>query len=232
MAIVALIPARGGSKSIKGKNVVLCAGRPLISYTCEAALESQYIDRVIVSTDSDEIANVAIQNNVEVPFKRPSNLAADDTPMIDVIQHAINYLQTSEQEIEALVLLQPTSPLRNSRHIDQALKMYFEYLPETVVSVMEVPHQYIPTSLFQMNTSNKIIYGEKSSRKVITRRQDKPKFYARNGPAIIIVNTDIMKRDEIYGNNTIGYVMDKEFSIDVDTKYDLVLAEFILTSKQ
>jgi CMP-N-acetylneuraminic acid synthetase len=122
VAVVGVVPARGGSKGIVKKNIRACAGRPLLAYTCDAALGSQVLDRVLLSTDDAEIAAVGRDCGLEVPFLRPASLATDTTPMVEVLTHVLDWLN-SDQEIDAIVLLQPTSPLREAHHIDEAVEL-------------------------------------------------------------------------------------------------------------
>ena len=146
--VLGLIPARGGSKSIPGKSIALLAGRPLLAYTCEAALGSRCLTRVLLSTNDEKIAQVGRACGVEVPFLRPLELARDDTPSLPVAQHAVRWLIEHEGwEPDVLVLLQPTSPLRQTHHIDAALEHMAQVNADTVVSVVEVPHRFSPYSV-------------------------------------------------------------------------------------
>lgn len=225
MAIVGVIPARGGSKSIPKKSIANCAGQPLLSYTCQAALASR-LDRVILSTDDPEIAAVGKQYGVEVPFLRPPELARDETPMLPVLQHLLQWLTQTGESITAIVLLQPTSPLRRSVHIDEALELFFQSQAETVVSVVSVPHQFHPVSVLKMQDQQLSPYL--ADQPLILRRQDKPPVYARNGPAVLIMKPQVIQRRELYGKPTVGYIMDTQSSIDIDTPEDLYLAELYL----
>src|SRR5688572_26839924 len=170
MGLFGLIPARGGSKGIPGKNIATCGGRPLIGWTCEAATHSTRLETTILSTDSDEIARVAREWGIEAPFMRPSELAQDDTPSIDVMQHALGWLDESGADVTGLVLLQPTSPLRTSAHIDAAVKVFTESGADSVVSVVKVPHNFHPSSVMLDDGGwLKPLEGE---RHAIKRRQD------------------------------------------------------------
>lgn len=229
MAVIGLIPARSGSKSISKKSIALCAGRPLMAYTCEAALATRLLDRVILSTDDAEIQDVGRQYGIDVPFTRPAELATDETPMIAVVRHALGWLRAEGSSVEAVVLLQPTSPLRSSRHIDESLELFRDSGADTVVSVVEVPHQFNPVSLL------KIVEGRLSAylpdQPQILRRQDKPKVYARNGPAVLVMRPRIIESGQFYSGDTRGYVMDRMDSLDVDDFRDLKLAELLLIDR-
>lgn len=227
--IIGLIPARGGSKAIPYKSIVDCAGKPLLAYTAEAAFGSQLLDDVIVSTDDERIANVARQLKLHVPFLRPVRIANDATPMIDVIQHAYNFLIQEYAEIDALVLLQPTSPLRISSDIDSAVKIYLNNKDCTIVSVIEVPHQFNPDSLMKSVEDHLEPYNR--DKVDLLRRQDKPKLYARNGPAILILPREKILAGELYSGLVKSYVMPISRSLDIDTPEDLVFAELLLKGK-
>lgn len=228
MKILGIIPARGGSKGIPNKNIVPLGGRPLLAYTCEAALLSKSLTRVILSTDDETIAAAGRACGVEVPFLRPSDLAQDGTTSLPVIQHALHWLATHDDyEADVAVLLQPTSPLRRTEHIDAAIELLLESGADVVVSVVEVPHQYHPASLMRMDEAGHLTPFMPGS--VITRRQDKPRVYARNGPAIYAARTTtLLKADSLYAGECRPLVMGLEESLDVDTWEDLRSAEFFI----
>ncbi|MGH8704618.1 MAG: cytidylyltransferase domain-containing protein [Burkholderiales bacterium] len=229
MRCIGLIPARGGSKGIPGKNIAPCAGKPLLAWTCEAALASRKLGRTILSTDSEEIAAVGRRCGVEVPFKRPAHLAADDTPALEVMRHALDWLEGSGDKPDALVLLQPTSPLRTARHIDEAVQRFVRENASTVVSVMEVPHRFHPLSVMREDEGSLMAY---QGGRTVTRRQDLPKAWARNGPAVLVVAAAALRRGELYGAHTCGYPMAAEDSLDVDTPFDLELAALLLERRK
>ena len=230
MSVVAIIPARGGSKGIPRKNLAQLAGRPLIGYSIAAALGAHAIDRVIVSTDDTEIAAVAKSQGAEVPFMRPVELACDAAPMLGVLQHALTWLEVHGEVVEALVLLQPTSPLRTSRHIDEAAALFRSNAASSVVSVVEVPHQFNPVSVMKLSSQG-ILAPFISDQIGATRRQDKPKVYARNGPAVLICHPDTLLAGELYGQISLPYLMSEEDSLDVDEPRDLIFAEEALRTR-
>jgi CMP-N,N'-diacetyllegionaminic acid synthase len=226
MAFVGLIPARGGSKGIPRKNITPCAGKPLIAWTCEAARASRALDRVILSTDSEEIAAVGRACGVEVPFLRPARLAEDSTPALPVICHAFGWLERAGELVEGMVLLQPTSPLRRARHIDEAVELFRRRRADTVVSVVRIPHRCHPASVMRERAGRLVPYLE--DEKTVTRRQELETLYARNGPAVLVLSPSTLRAKRLYGGNTVGYEMNEPDSIDIDTEWDLHLAELVL----
>jgi CMP-N-acetylneuraminic acid synthetase len=232
MNVLALIPARGGSKNIPHKNITPLAGRPLLAYTCEAALRSHSLTRVVLSTDDEDIARVGRTCGVEVPFRRPSELAQDDTPSLPVAQHAMRWLVEHEGwRADVLVLLQPTSPLRQAYHIDEALQQMIQADADTVVSVVEVPHRFSPYSIMQLQGDGWLHdFWREALPFDRFRRQNLPVLYARNGPAILASRAAVLfERQSFYGQRVIPYVMGEEDSLDIDTHFDLRLAEWLIT---
>ena len=216
--IVGLVPARGGSKTIPRKNLVPVAGKPLLAWTLEEAEKSAVLSRTVVSTDSEEIATVARELGAEV-LARPPELAGDETPMRDVIDHALRELPGCE----ALVLLQPTSPLRRAQHVDEAVRLLLETGADSVVSVVEVPHQFRPSSLMSLEDGRLVPLDPEAP----LVRQQKPLVYARNGPAVLALRPDRLG-ERLYAGDCRPYVMDARDSIDVDGPFELELAELLL----
>ena len=226
MNILGLIPARGGSRSIPGKNLVPLAGKPLLAYTCDAARRSKRLTRTILSTDNEEIVRVGKACGVEVPFRRPADLAGDETPMIEVVRHAVGWLADHERyRADLVALLQPTSPLRRAEHIDAAVERIIESSADTVVSVIEVPHQFNPVSLMRLEDGRLVPFLDQP---MILLRQDKPRAYARNGPAILVVRLEVLEKGTLYGAIVRPLEMSPADSIDIDGMDDLALAEFWL----
>ena len=227
MNILGLIPARGGSKTIPRKNIISLYGKPLLAYTCKAALGSQKLTRVILNTDDQEIAEAGRQYGVETPFIRPVDLAGDETPILPVIKNTIEWLEEVEDFFtDMVVLLQPTSPLRTSTHIDTALSLFLDSDADTLVSIQEVPHQNKPVSLMQVDDQGYLRPYQEGE--MLLRRQDKPQVYARNGPAILITLRSVLDSGRIYGNKVLPYKMGKLESIDIDDENDLALVEALL----
>jgi CMP-N,N'-diacetyllegionaminic acid synthase len=231
--ILGLIPARGGSKSIPQKNVAPLAGRPLLAYTCEAALASARLTRVVVSTDDKAIAGVARDCGVEAPFMRPTHLAQDDTPSLAVVAHCLKVLEESDEfKPDIVVLLQPTSPLRTAEHIDEALAQMEEADAETVVSVMEVPHRFSPYGIMSFDGNWLQDFWQVPLSFDRYRRQDMPALFARNGPAVLATRTSVLReRGSFYGARVIPYLMGIAESIDIDNPFDLELAAWLLARK-
>lgn len=227
MSIIGLIPARGGSKGIPGKNIAPCAGRPLLAYTAESARQAKHLDRVILSTDDMAIADVGKALGLEVPFVRPVELSSDSASSLAVMSHALAWLQSQGETVEAIVLLQPTSPFRRSEHIDEAVERFRVTGADTLVSVMEVPHRFHPESILRVDEG--VVLPLKSTQEMILRRQDAPKLYARNGPAILILTPKQIRSGSLYSGRTIAYEMPAADSLDIDTPDDLALAELTLS---
>lgn len=223
--ILAMIPARGGSKGIKKKNLYPVAGKALIQYTIDAAKESEQITRFIVNSDDEEIVEYARKQGVEVML-RPTSLAQDSTPMKDVILHQLNYLKEEENYVpDIFVLLQPTSPLRTGRHIDEALETMKKMDCDALVSVEEEPHLHSPYSVMKINEEGYLDFFLPEGQQY-TSRQEKPKFYARNGAAIYAVKTEIYyQTGSLYGTKCIPYLMKPEVSVDIDSMLDVYIAE-------
>ncbi len=226
MRVLGVIPARGGSKGIPGKNLVPVAGKPLMAWTCQAALESELVTDVVVTTDDARIAQAARQQGVDDAITRPADLAADDSPMLPVLQHAVTEFESRRGPVDVVVLLQPTSPLRRGAHIDAAVQLLQDSGADTVVSVVEVPHHFNPGSLMSLESGRLSPYGGGVT---AVRRQDKPVLYARNGPAVLAVRRQVLAAsDSLYAGDCRAFIMTPEESVDVDTHWDLALAAFTL----
>ncbi|MGH9970705.1 MAG: cytidylyltransferase domain-containing protein [Pyrinomonadaceae bacterium] len=228
--VLGLIPARGGSKSIPKKNIALLAGRPLLAYTCEAALASKRVTRVVLSTDDGDIANVGKNCGVEVPFLRPKDLSQDDTPSIAVVEHCLRWLaENNAFEPDIVVLLQPTSPLRRAHHIDEALAHLEAVEAETVVSVINVPHRFSPYSIMKLDKGWLHDFWEQPVPFDRYRRQEVPRLYARNGPAILAARAEVIREyKSFYGSRVTAYLMGDMESIDIDDPFDLELAAWLI----
>lgn len=216
---------------IPRKNLALLGGRPLIAYTVDAARASGALTRVVVSTDDQDIAAAAGTFGADVPFLRPSHLADDETPMLDVLVDLVASLERREAyRPDILVLLQPTSPFRRAEHIDTAVDLLTRSGADSVVTVVPVPHQFAPASLMQLQGDRLMPYVEEPAP---MRRQDKPRLFARNGPAIVAVHTRVVTEQRtLYGPDTRGVVMAREDSVDIDDAFDLELAELLLVARR
>ena len=230
MDILGVIPARGGSKGIRRKNLAPLGGRPLLAHTCDAARGSRTLTRVMVSTDDDEVAAEAMKLGIEVPFLRPAALAGDDTPMLDVLVDLLSTLAGRQSyRPGAVVLLQPTSPFRRAEHIDAAVDAFLGSGADSVVSVVAVPHQFTPSSLMRLD-GDRLVPAQDGPAAV--RRQDKPQLFARNGPAVVVIRTSVLlEQRALYGADTRALVMSREDSLDIDDAFDLELAELLLAAR-
>ncbi len=230
--ILAIIPARGGSKAIPLKNLAMLGGKPLLQYTIDAAKQSKLITRIILSSDHKEIIRYAHQQGIEVPFVRPAELARDTTPMIEVVEHAVKYLVNKESyRPDYIVLLQPTSPLRTAQHIDEALMLLLDSEADSVVSVVDVPHQFNPYSVMLQQGNFLVPFLEFDETRNL--RQLKPRFYARNGPAVCALTYEcLIQKKSLYGEKILPYVMDRAESIDIDDSWDLSIAEYLLKIRE
>jgi CMP-N,N'-diacetyllegionaminic acid synthase len=223
-SLLALIPARGGSKGLPGKNLRPLAGKPLIAWTIEQALRCPAIDRVIVSTDDPAIAETATQWGAEVPFLRPSELAADDSRMVDVVLHALDWDRANNQSWGEVMLLQATSPLRELLDIKASLARMDECRAEAIVSVCPCEHSPMWANTLGPNgRMNEFLRMQTEG-----NRQDLPTYYRLNG-AIYLARTDYFRRcGGFYGEQTYAVIMPNERSIDIDSPLDFELAEFLI----
>ncbi|MGO4547465.1 acylneuraminate cytidylyltransferase family protein [Paenibacillus sp. 2TAB23] len=220
--VLAIIPARGGSKGVPGKNIHNLAGKPLIAWTIEEANKSVYIDRAIVSSDDDAIIQAAVAYGGDVPFIRPASLAQDDTSGISPILHAIDQIPGYDY----VVLLQPTSPLRNYNDIDECIELFVASAATAAVSVTK--QEKSPYWMFELNEENRMkpLMGES----IVVPRQNLPKVFSLNG-AIYISSIEQLKQTESFlTEETVAYVMPTERSIDIDTLTDFRMCEILLES--
>lgn len=222
MRILAVVPARGGSKGIPRKNIRDLAGLPLIAYSIKAGQAASTVDRLVVSTEDDEISAVSCGYGAEV-VRRPEALAQDDTPTRPVIAHAVGRLAEEGYHPDAVLTLQPTSPLRTARHIDEAAAM-FEADPsaDSLVSCVRVPHIFHPGSVMKCTEDGSLVPYLPGPG--ITRRQEKGPVYARNGAAIYITSINRLE-DFIFGGRLLCYEMPIQESIDIDDEDDWLCAE-------
>ncbi|ESU20791.1 N-Acetylneuraminate cytidylyltransferase [Flavobacterium cauense R2A-7] len=226
MRILAVIPARGGSKGVPGKNIKILGDKPLIAYSIESAKKSRLLSEIMVTTDDEAIAGVALQWGANIPFIRPKELAEDTTPTLAVIQHALEFYESRGDFFDAVCLLQPTSPFREDGFIDAAIAKFIESNADSLVSVLPVPHEYNPHWTFETNESGflKIATGDE---KLISRRQDLPKAYHRDG-AVYIMKTDIVKQDSLYGKQLTYIESNPENYVNIDTLQDWEKATLLI----
>ena len=231
MKILGLIPARGGSKGIKKKNIKLLGGKPLIQFAIESVINSKSIDEVVVSTDDIEIAEISASLGATIPFIRPAHLAADNSPTIDTMVHLMEYYQNNDVFYDAICLLQPTSPFRTSEDIDKAVQSFKEHDYDSLISVVPVPHHFNPHWTFKVNEDSNTLFLSTGEETIIPRRQELPKAYVRNG-AIYLTKADvILKQKSIYGSKIGYYEMDEDRSVNIDSMVDWEMAEEYLRNK-
>jgi CMP-N,N'-diacetyllegionaminic acid synthase len=219
--ILAVLPARGGSKRIPHKNVKLLGGKPLIVWTIEEAKKSNYIDKLILSSEDDEIIRIAEQHGCKAPFKRPDFLSQDDSSSIDVLLHALSCMSDT---YDYFILLQPTSPLRNARHIDESIDLCVSNGYKTLTSI--TPFKKNPRWIYAYR--NRFI----EPLGIPVPEVDSPNgFFILNGAIYIAEITAFLENPKLITKNTIGYLMDDCSSIDIDTLYDWEIAEFFLSKR-
>lgn len=221
--VLALVPARGGSKGIPDKNIRPLAGMTLLEYAARAAAESQVVSRAVLSTDSERIAAEGRRVGLEVPFLRPSHLAADDTPMLPVIEHAVDYLEQHGWSPEIIVLLQPTSPLRRPDHIRDAVRQLRESGADSVVTVVALPRHLSPDYVMRIEEGQLVPFLPHGGD--VTRRQDARPAYARDGTVYAFWRRTLRDTRTIYGNHCRPFVLPLRESLTIDTPEDWNEAE-------
>ena len=223
MKILAIIPARGGSKGLPGKNSKQLGKQSLISFTINQAFKCNCFTKIIVSTDDDTIATIARSSGAEIPFMRPTALATDTATSISVVQHAVNFFEEKGEYFDAVCLLQPTSPFREIGFINKAISIFSEKKSDSLVSVIRVPDEYNPHWVFEGDEKGflNIATGEKE---IITHRQKLPKAFIRDG-SIYLTKVETIKKGSLYGNS-ISYVeSNPELYINIDSASDWEKAE-------
>lgn len=230
MNVVGVIPARGGSKGVPRKNIAPLAGKPLLAYTIEAAHGATRLTRTILSTDDEEIAEAGRAAGVEVPFLRPDDLAHDKAPTLPVLQHAVHWLEENGAAVDAICLLQPTNPLRDSALIDACIAEFTERRADCVFTTLPVPHEHNPHWVFEPapDGSLRISTGEPEP---IPRRQSLPAAVHREGSVYVTRRDVLMEQDSLYGSRVFGYPVDPAQSVNIDTVTDLTHAEELLASR-
>lgn len=219
---LAIIPARGGSKRLPRKNVLDLCGKPLIAHTIEAGLKSNYIDKVIVSSDDEEILEISKKFGAKT-VKRPDELASDIATTFDAIKHTID---NNIDKYDYIVLLQATSPLRNEKHIDEAIELLEEKKANAIISVCEMEHSPLWSNTLPDNGNMKGFLRDEILNK---RSQDLEKYYRLNG-AIYICKTDKLMENKnfLLKDNIFSYIMDRKYSIDIDEEIDFKMAETLI----
>ncbi len=222
--MLAIIPAREGSKGVVGKNIRCLGDKPLIAHTIQAAIESKQIDRVIVSTDSEAIAQVALEYGAEVPFLRPKSISQDDSLILDNYKYILERLQIECGEVvNSFAALQPTSPFRNSYDIDMAVELFCKNDTDSVISFTKETH---PPEW------NRIINNDSTFRNFITEKIYNRQMYKsvhRFNGAVYVYKSELIKNSVMYNDSSLAYVMPEERSLDIDTENDFMYAEFLLS---
>jgi CMP-N-acetylneuraminic acid synthetase len=224
--ILGIVPARGGSKRLPRKNLLLLAGKPLILWSLEVGIKSKYIDKLVVSSDDTEILRVSEISGVQ-PILRPKELASDEASSIFAVKHVI---ETIDETFDVIVLLQPTSPLRNEIHIDEALELLVQKEADAVISVSEMEHSPFWANILP---DDKSMAGFIKENVKGIRSQDLPKYYRLNGAIFICETVRLMKEKTfMIENNIFAFEMDRNSSVDIDVKEDLLIAEMFLAANE
>lgn len=229
---IGIIPARGGSKGIPGKNLAPLLGKPLIQWTIEASKGSNRLSNIVLSSDDDEIIAVARKAGIDVPFKRPHGLASDDALVIDVITHTLEWLRKNRQaEYDYVCLIQPTAPLTIAEDYDSAIKLAIENNADTVISIRS-SGSFHPAYMCLLEENDRVKwYVENPPWGSMPRRQDLPPVHIRCGNVYVIKTSLILNHRKLYGEKLFAYNIPDDRAIDIDTPMDLKLAEFILDGK-
>ena len=226
-SFLAIIPARGGSKRLPRKNILNLCGKPLIAWSIEAGYFSKYIDKVVVSSDDDIILDIAKKFKA-TPIKRPKELASDNSPGFDAIQHTLVELDAL-QNYDFIVILQPTSPLRNKKHLDEAIKFLEKKRADAVISVCETDHSPLWANSLKDNLSMDTFFKDREY--VLNKRsQDLEKYFRLNGAIYICKTSKLLEEKTFFlRKNIYAYKMDKRVSIDIDDQIDFEMAKFFMS---
>ncbi len=232
MNVLAIIPARGGSKRVHKKNIAPLLGKPLIYYSIQNAKKSKYITKLIVSTEDEEIAKVSKTFGAEVII-RPEHLAQDTTKTEPVLAHVLQELKKKGELFDFVVLIQPTTPFRKTSDVDKAIELFTKEKADSVVSVMPVPGRFNPHKLMKVQGGLLKDYIEKSNDERITRDQEAMKklpLYTRNGQ-IYITKVSLVEKENLYGEKCLPYVMEDKFQVNIDEPVDFLFAEFLVEKR-
>lgn len=230
-SVLAIIPARGGSKGLPGKNIKELCGKPLIAWSIEAGLASQYIDEVMVTTDSEDIARIALEFGASVPFMRPAELASDTATSFDTVKHAIDFYQNElGKKFDYIVLLEPTSPLRVEQDIDNAIEQLLENPQATAIVGICKTESQNPAFLIKKNINNFLIGYENKDMKII-RRQNISEVYFFEGSVYVSEIAGLLTKKTFYHEATLGYEFPKWKSIEIDDSDDFIMVEALMQKK-
>ncbi len=215
--VLGIIPARGGSKGILRKNIRALAGKPLLLYTAEAARAAACLSRVLLSTDDPEIAEVGKRAGLEVPFLRPIELAQDSSPMLEVVLHAIRFIQAPGQDYEAVCVLQPTSPLRSAATIDHCISLLWERDVDSVISVRPVPLEYNPHWVY-LETPDGLLQPSMSQSPEIPCRQQLPRAFHADGNVFVVRTQTLITQFSLKGQRILAAISPEDEAVDLDTE--------------
>lgn len=222
--ILAVIPARGGSKGLPGKNIRPFSGKPLIAWTIMRASASRYLDKVIVSTDDLKISEAACKYGAEAPFLRPKKLATSSAKIVDVLIHALDFFEKKGSKFDIIMLLQPTSPLRKTEDMDEAIKLLFLQNAQAIVSVCPVEHHPLWSNILMRDGRMKNFVIQNTANK---NRQELPEYYRINGAVYLAYSSFLRRHKNFITNRTYAYKMPQARSVDIDTELDFKLAQFL-----
>jgi CMP-N,N'-diacetyllegionaminic acid synthase len=225
--VLGVIPARGGSKGIPRKNIRPLRGRPLLAYTADAALAARHLDRVLLTTDDPEIAEVGRSCGLDVRFLRPAELARDDTPSLPVVQHAAEWAESAWGRFDAVCLLQPTNPLRTAAHIDACIELLETQGLDAVVTILAIPHEHHPLWAYYRDPDGLLRLASGASVPP-PRRQDLPEAFHREGSVYVTCRDVLMVDGSLYGRSTGGVPIDPERSVNLDNPRDWERAEHLI----
>jgi len=223
--VLAIIPAREGSKGLPGKNMALLGGKSLIARAVESAVGASRVDKVLCTTDGDSLQQEAIAAGAEAPFLRPAALSGDDIPMLPVLVHAIRYVEASGFDVDVVVLLQVTTPLRTAHHVDEALDLFLRAECDSLVSltpVRESPHW------MRIVRNGKVEHLLDRGEANYEQRQSLPEIFKLNGAIYIAKRNLVMEQETLTGGDVLHYVMPQECSVDIDSEMDMLQAKWLL----
>jgi len=224
--VLAIIPARGGSKGLPGKNIKDLCGKPLIAYTIEAALKSKKITQVVLSTDDEAITETCKKYGIEIPFLRPKELASDNSLIVDTYIYTVDRINKEQNKnYTSVVALLPTCPLRTTEDIDRAIEIYEKKEADSVISFYEAPH---PVQWYKTVDKNGVLRSILPEGDRLANRQEEEKSYLPNG-AIYVFSMDLLRDKKYYSDKTYPYIMPASRSIDIDNLFDFEMAEFLLS---
>jgi CMP-N,N'-diacetyllegionaminic acid synthase len=227
MKVLGIVPARGGSKGIPRKNITPLLGKPLLTYTAEAALSAKLLTTTVLSTENEEIARIGRECGLEVPFLRPQELAQDGTPTIPVLQDVVRKLEALGKRYDAVFILQPTNPLRRPEDIDGAIEVLERTSADSVISFVDVGERH-PARMKFITSEGKVIDPPFKEQFEGQRRQDLPKLYLREGSVYVTRRTVLMEQNSVQGRDCRAWIIPEERACNIDTPFDLFIAEQML----